>query len=43
MQFLLFCEEQFHLLLVGVKFTIMGNHKEEFVNRGRYSYSFGDF
>lgn len=43
MQSLLFCEEQFHLLLVGVKFTIMGNHKEEFVNRGRSSYSFGDF
>lgn len=34
MQSLLFCEEQFHLPLVGVKFTTMGKHKEEFVNRG---------
>lgn len=26
---LLFHEEQFHLLLVGVKFTTMGKHKEQ--------------
>lgn len=28
-QSLLFHEEQFHLLLVGVKFTTMGRHKEQ--------------